>query len=115
MSKSSEPILSDPWETPPVQLDPELAETSRQLMAKSVPSTNSESGLPEEVQNKKDQLIAQLEQDKQQLFQRNVGLVAETARLRIENQHLRLQLAELKQQQRSGNWLSRFFQGLGKR
>lgn len=112
MSKSSDLILSDPWETPPADLDPALIETSKQLMTKSVPTTNSEATCPEP-QDQKDLLITQLEQEKQQLFNRNVGLVAETARLRVENQHLRDQL-ELKQPQPSQNWLARFFQRLGK-
>lgn len=114
MSKSSDSVPSDPWETPTAYLDPELVETSEQLMTKSVPTTNSESTLPQAApQDAKELLIAQLEQEKQQLFKRNVGLVAEAARLRIENQHLRHQLLELKQQP-SKNWLSRFFKGLSK-
>lgn len=116
MSKSSDQLPGDPWETPPAQLDPELVETSKQLMAKSIPITNSESTLPEEApQDAKDLLISQLEQEKQQLFKRNVGLVAEAARLRTENQHLRYQVLELKRHQRSESWLSRFFKGLGRR
>jgi predicted nucleic acid-binding Zn-ribbon protein len=115
MSKSSNPISSDPWESPSVPLDPELIETSKQLMAKSIPIADSESTLSETSQDKENLLIAQLEQEKQQLFKRNVSLVAEIARLRVENQHLRHQLSELKRHQHPGNWLSRLFQGLSNR
>lgn len=114
MSKSADLILSDPWETPPTRLDPELVETSQQLMDKSIP-TDLESTLPQEEapQGQKDLFIAQLEQEKQQLFKRNVSLVAEAARLRIENQHLRRQLEG--QHQHSENWLSRLLKGLSGR
>lgn len=103
----SQPTASDPWETSPVDLDPELVETSRRLMAKSTPSPQPEVPSPEP--NGKDLLIAQLEQEKQRLFQRNVHLVTEATRLRIENQHL---LEQLSEQQRSGNWLTRLLSRL---
>jgi len=71
-------------------------------MAKSTPSPQPE--VPPPKPDEKDLLMAQLEQEKQRLFQRNVHLVTEVTRLRIENQHL---LEQLSAQQRSGNWLTR--------
>lgn len=103
---NADPAPSDAWDTPPVGLDPELVETSKQLMAKSVPIVNSEPIVPEAPPDEKSLLIAQLKQEKQRLFARNVSLVAENAQLRVENQQLRHQL---QQQQRSQNWLTHFF------
>ena len=112
MLNSTDPAPSDPWETPSVGLDPELVETSKQLMAKSVPATNSESGVTEVPLDEKSLLIAKLKQENQRLFSRNVRFVAETARLRVENQHLRHQL---EQHQRSQNWLTQFFNRFSRR
>jgi len=71
-------------------------------MAKSIPSPQAEP--PSSEPDSKDLLIAQLEQEKQRLFQRNVQLVAELTRLRVENQHL---LEQLSEQQRPQSWLTR--------
>jgi len=103
---------SDPWETPPSWLDPELVETSKQLMAKSTPP-EPEPIAPEPAIAPKDLQIAQLEQEKQQLFQRNVQLLTEATRLRVENQHLHQQLTQW--QETSQNWLTRFFKRFGQR
>ncbi len=108
----SQSTSSDPWETPPIWLDPELVETSKQLMAKSIPP-EPEPAAAEPVISPKDLQIAQLEQEKQQLFQRNVQLLTEATRLRVENQHLHQQLAQL--QETSQNWLTRFFKRFGQR
>ncbi len=112
------PASSDPWETPPVQIDPELVKTSLRLMAKSIPPPKPDHPLgdapdnpdPAATTDPKDLQIAQLEEEKQRLFQRNVFLVTETTRLRVENQYLSKQLLELKQH--SQNWLTRFLHRL---
>lgn len=113
MSEPSQQVSNDPWETPPVYLDPELIETSKRLMAKSISPEPDDLQIrtpggqvppPEAKADTKDILIAQLEQEKQRLFQRNVYLVSEATRLRVENQHLLQQVSE----QNSQNWLTRF-------
>ena len=108
-------IPDDPWETPPVHLDPELVETSQQLMAKSNPAVQPELDPPEVTQDAKDLQILQLAQENQRLFNRNVSLVAEVAHLRAVNQRLLEQVSELKQQsQTAPNWLLRFLQQFSK-
>lgn len=113
MYEPSQQVSSDPWETPPVYLDPELIETSKRLMAKSIPpepddlevkTPAGQSWAPGAKADTKDLLIAQLEQEKERLFQRNVYLVSQATRLRVENQHLLQQVS----QQNSQNWLTRF-------
>lgn len=101
---TSQPLSSDPWETAPAGIDPELVGTSQQLMAKSMPQPDPPA--PEPASSPKDLQIAQLEQKKQQLFQRNVHLLSEVTQLRVENQHLRQQVTQL--QEASQNWLKRF-------
>jgi len=73
-------------------------------MAKSIPP-DPEPVAAEPVIAPKDLQIAQLEQEKQQLFQRNVQLLTEATRLRVENQHLRQQVTQL--QEASQSWLVR--------
>jgi len=95
MSKSAHPTLSDPWETPPVAVDPELLAVSQRLMARSAEATSVEPE-PEPASDPKALQIAQLQQEKQQLWERNVSLTLETARLRAANQQLLDQIAALR-------------------
>lgn len=111
MSESVDPILGDPWKTPPIEVDPALIEVSERLMVKTLPIENSEfaeANPPLDELEEKDPRIAQLEAQRQQLFDRNVTLTIEAARLRAANQRLMDQIAELKQAAKSRkNWFWR--------
>lgn len=111
MSESDDPILGDPWKTPPVEIDPALIEVSERLMVKSLPIESSESAEanpPLGELEQEDPRIAQLEAQRQQLFNRNVTLTMEAARLRVTNQRLLDQIAELKQSAKTPkNWFWR--------
>lgn len=101
----------DPWQTPSNQLDAELLETSQRLMAKSegqFPQPEPPLSHPElEVARQK---IAELEMQRQKIFQRNVSLTAEVAQLRATNQRLSQELAQYQQQPRKpSGWLSWLF------
>ena len=108
MTESDDPILCDPWKTPPIEIDPALVEVSERLMVKSLPTESSESAeaiLPSD-EREQNPRIAQLEVQRQQLFDRNVSLTMEAARLRVTNQRLLDQISELKQSAKTRrHWL----------
>jgi hypothetical protein len=89
------PMPSDPWETPPVEIDPDLRAVSEQLMAKSQPKPAPESDTASPTPAEGDPRILQLEQEKQRFFERNVQLTLEVARLRVANQQLLDQVTAL--------------------
>lgn len=108
MPEPAHPTLSDPWETPPAAVDPELLAVSQRLMAQSMADTSTESE-PEPVLDPQELQIVQLQQEKQQLWERNVSLTLETARLRAANQQLLDQIATLKDTAHQ-TWWSRLIQ-----
>ncbi len=111
MSESALP--DDPWEMPPVPLDPELIATSQRLMSKSEPILDPAESSPTPEVDARDLQIRQLEQQQQWLFHRNATLTAELAQLRITNQCLVEKLAQLRQPpQATAGWFSRWWQGL---
>ncbi len=88
-------LSHDPWETPPIELDPSLVETSQRLMAKSHPPDP----VPVEDLEEPDPHTLRLQELRQQtdyLLQRNANLVAENARLQAANQRLLDQVAQLR-------------------
>jgi hypothetical protein len=107
---SSDP--KDPWETPPLELDLELIETSQRLMSLSeahyrdsldLPSTDAEVWTP-------DPRMMALETRNKFLFNRNIELAAKVAALEAANLHLQEQVSEFKQSQRSPiPWYRRWF------
>lgn len=101
----------DPWQTPSTQVDPELRETSQQLMAKSeVPHSHSEfDDNPSELEEARQKLV-ELKLQQKKIFQRNVSLTAEIAQLRAQNQHLVKELAQCQSSPppKTG-WLRRLF------
>ncbi len=102
----------DLWETPPIELDADLVETSRRLVAMSEKNfavqSNQEMPAQEDLQ---DPRVAELEAQHKYLFQRNVGLVARVAELEAANLRLQEQISDLKQQVRSQvPWFKRLFQ-----
>jgi len=110
MSESAHPALSDPWETPAAAVDPDLLAVSQRLMAQPMEASSDES---EPAPDPQALQIAQLQQEKQQLWERNVSLTLETARLRAANQQLLDQIAAL-QDTATSTWWSRLikrFQG----
>ncbi|WP_299490932.1 hypothetical protein [Acaryochloris sp. IP29b_bin.137] len=102
----------DPWQTPSSELDPELLTTSQRLMAKSdrqVPASEFQTLSPEAEAAR--QKIVELELQQQRIFQRNVSLTAEVARLRAQNQRLVQELAQFQQQQPQpkSSWFRQIF------
>jgi hypothetical protein len=102
----------DLWETPPIELDADLVETSQRLVAMSEKSFashfNDETPAKEDLQ---DPRIAELEAQHKYLFRRNVGLVARVAELEAVNLRLQEQISDLKQQVQSQvPWYKRLFQ-----
>jgi hypothetical protein len=102
----------DLWETPPIELDADLVETSQRLVAMSEKNFASQSHEEMLVQEDlQDPRIAELEAQHKYLFQRNVGLVARVAELEAANLRLQEQISDLKQQVRSQvPWFKRLFQ-----
>jgi hypothetical protein len=107
----SEP--KDPWETPPLELDSELIETSQRLMSLSEAHYRDPLDLPNanvEVQAPDPRRMA-LETRNKFLFNRNIELAAKVAALEAANLRLQAQVSELKQSQRSTiPWYRRLFQ-----
>lgn len=110
MSESVQPTLGDPWETPPAAIDPELLAVSQRLMAQSMEATRVEPE-PEPAADPTVLQIAQLQQEKQQLWERNVSLTLEAAQLRAANQQLLDQIAALRDTGRQ-TWWSRLIKRL---
>jgi hypothetical protein len=102
----------DPWETPPLELDSDLIETSQRLMSLSEghyrdsiapPNPDAEVRTP-------DPRIMALETRNKFLFNRNIELSAKVAALDAANLRLQEQVSELKQSQRSTiPWYRRWF------
>jgi hypothetical protein len=107
------PLTSiDLWETPPIELDAELVETSQRLVAMSEKNfafpSNQEIPAQEDLQNPR---VVELEAQQKYLFKRNVGLVAKVAELEAANLRLQEQISDLKQQVQSQvPWFKRLFQ-----
>jgi hypothetical protein len=103
----------DPWETPPLELDLELIETSQRLMSLSeayyrnpLDSSNTDA----QVQTL-DPRITALEARNKFLFNRNIELTAKVAALEVANLRLQEQVSGLKQSQNSTiPWYRRWFQ-----
>jgi hypothetical protein len=103
----------DPWETPPLELDSELIETSQRLMSLSkeryrdpldLLNTDVQAQTP-------DPRMRALETRNKFLFNRNIELSAKVAALEAANLRLQEQVSDLKQSQRSTiPWYRRWFQ-----
>lgn len=112
---SNTPDHENPWETPPLALDPELIETSQRLVALSeeaFPAPPHPAPIPkaEASHPQFDPKLVELERQNQYLFQRNVNLVAQVAELEVQNRRLSEDLLALKQSARSPwylRWLRR--------
>jgi hypothetical protein len=109
----SEPSFNpiDLWESPPIELDSELVETSQRLVAISEKSFASQfnDGIPAE-EDPQDPRTTELEAQHKYLFQRNVGLVAKVAELEAANLRLQEQISDLKQQLKAQvPWYKRLF------
>jgi hypothetical protein len=98
----------DPWETPPVALDPELVETSQRLVALS---EDVYQGQPEVATDEvSDPRITELEKSNRYLLDRNAFLVAQLAQLETANLHLQQEISVLrKMSQTVKPWYRRWF------
>jgi hypothetical protein len=101
-------LVSDPWETPPLPLDPDLVANSQKLMSCLDPETSASGNAPS-APNQQELKIQQLETEKQQLFERNVNLRAEVVQLRVRNQQLIEENLKLQQRQSPTSWWARWF------
>jgi hypothetical protein len=103
----------DPWETPPLELDLELIETSQRLMSLSEayyrnPLDSSNTDV--QVQTPDPRMTA-LETRNKFLFNRNIELAAKVAALEAANLRLQEQISKFKQSQNSSiPWYRRWFQ-----
>ena len=108
----SEP--KDPWETPPLELDSELINTSQRLVSLSEahysdPIASDTLNTVAEAQTINPRMIA-LETRNKFLFNRNIELAAKLAALEAANLRLQEQVSELKQAQRvQSPWYLRWF------
>jgi hypothetical protein len=98
----------DPWETPPVDLDPELVETSQRLVALS---EEAYQGQPETlIDEVPDPCIQELEKSNRYLLDRNASLVAQLAQLETANLRLQQEVAMFrKTRQTAKPWYRRWF------
>ncbi|MGB8698694.1 MAG: hypothetical protein WCD18_04695 [Thermosynechococcaceae cyanobacterium] len=101
----------DPWQTPPVDLDPELIETSRRLVDLSESAFVAETSANAVTEaSERDRQMEELASKNQYLFQRNAALVAKVAELEAANGLLQTEVASLKAAQRSSRpWYIRWF------
>ncbi len=91
----------DLWEAPPIEIDPELIETSQRLVSLSEAMYKDDAlNQPLAESNQNPHLVA-LETRNKYLFNRNVVLVARAAELEAANFRLQEQLSALKQSSRS--------------
>jgi hypothetical protein len=91
----------DLWEAPPIEIDPELIETSQRLVSLSDAVYRGDAlDQPLAELNKSPHLVA-LETRNKYLFNRNIVLVAKAAELEAANLRLQEQLLELKQSSRN--------------
>jgi hypothetical protein len=105
----SEP--KDPWETPPLELDSELVNTSQRLVSLSEAYSAPRDPLntATEAQTANPRMMA-LETRNKFLFNRNIELAARLATLEAANLRLQEQVSELKQAQRIPSpWYLRWF------
>jgi hypothetical protein len=106
----SEP--KDPWETPPLELDSELINTSQRLVSLSEAHYRNPGdplSTATEPQTANPRMMA-LETRNKFLFNRNIELVAKLAALEAANLRLQEQVSELKQAQRIPSpWYLRWF------
>jgi hypothetical protein len=105
----SEP--KDPWETPPLELDSELVNTSQRLVSLSEAYSAPRDPLntAAEAQTANPRMMA-LETRNKFLFNRNIELAAKLAALEAANLRLQEQVSELKQAQRIPSpWYLRWF------
>lgn len=102
----------DPWETPPLELDSELIDTSQRLVSLSEAHYSDPSdslNTVAEAQKTDPRMIA-LETRNKFLFNRNIELAAKLAALEAANLRLQEQVSELKQAQRiQSPWYLRWF------
>ena len=91
----------DLWEAPPLEIDPELIETSQRLVSLSDAMYSSDTLDQPLAELKENPHLAALETRNKYLFNRNVVLVAKAAELEAANLRLQEQLSVLKQSSRS--------------
>lgn len=91
----------DLWEAPPLEIDPELIETSQRLVSLSDEAYSSETPEQPLTELNKRPHLAALEARNKYLFNRNIVLVAKAAELEAANLRLQEQLSVLKQSSRS--------------
>lgn len=98
----------DPWDTPPVALDPDLVETSQRLVSLS---EEAYQGQPETVINEvPDPRIMELEKSNRYLLDRNASLIAQLAQLETANLRLQQEVTMLRKTcQTSKPWYRRWF------
>jgi hypothetical protein len=108
------PDQENPWETPSLEPDLELIETSQRLVALSESTfpacPDLEMASPESEPSGAKARIAELEAKNQYLFQRNVALVAKVAEIEVLNRHLSEEVIALKKLARTPwfmRWLGR--------
>jgi hypothetical protein len=102
----------DPWETPPMELDPELVETSQRLvsMSEAIYSNGQEPQSVAPEAKPQDAYVASLEMRNKYLFERNVVLVAKMAELEAANLRLQEQVSALRHpKQDERPWYLRWF------
>jgi hypothetical protein len=101
----------DPWETPPIELDSELVETSQRLMSisEAIYSDGIHSTKADAKDQPSDHHRVALETRNKFLFNRNIELVAKVAALETANLRLQAQVSELKESQRNSSpWYLRW-------
>jgi hypothetical protein len=111
---SEAPDQENPWETPSLEPDLELVETSHRFVSLSE-DTPASSPDPEKAPLGPDPSganarLAELESKNQYLFKRNVALVAKVAEIEVLNRRLSKELIALKKMARTPwfmRWLGR--------
>lgn len=93
----------DLWEAPPLEVDPELIETSHRLVSLSEAIHEGDALDQPIAQLKENPHIAALEARNKYLFNRNIVLVAKAAELEAANLRLQEQLSTLKQSSRNSS------------
>jgi hypothetical protein len=110
MSATPSETKTDPWETPSSDLDPDLVETSRRLVAKSEATYLQPESLPgNEDTTTPDPRIVELETQNKYLLDRNANLVAKVAQLEAVNSQLQEKISNLqKSSQPNRPWYLRW-------
>lgn len=113
---SEAPDQENPWETPSLEPDLELIETSHRLVALSEDTSASRSDTEkapfESEQSGVNARLTELESKNQYLFKRNVTLVAKVAEIEVLNRRLSEELIALKKIARTP-WFMRWLGRLG--